>query len=46
MMSAPVAKSPRVLVIDVGGTNIKMLATRRAEPCGWRLESSSHLRLL
>jgi polyphosphate glucokinase len=26
------AKSPRVLVIDVGGTNIKMLATGQTEP--------------
>lgn len=32
-MKAPkTAKSPRVLVIDVGGTNVKMLATGQKEP--------------
>src|ERR1700737_1818119 len=32
MKAAQGAKSPRVLVIDVGGTNIKMLATGQREP--------------
>jgi predicted NBD/HSP70 family sugar kinase len=32
MKAAQVAKSPRVLVIDVGGTNVKMLATGQKEP--------------
>ena len=32
MKAAKAAKSPRVLVIDVGGTNIKMLATGQKEP--------------
>ena len=32
MKSAPVAKSRRVLVIDLGGTNVKMLATGQKEP--------------
>src|ERR1700740_3272200 len=32
MKAAQPAKSPRVLVIDVGGTNIKMLATGQKEP--------------
>jgi len=32
MKSAPAAKSPKVLVIDVGGTNIKLLATGQAQP--------------
>ena len=32
MKAAQGAKSPRVLVIDVGGTNIKMLATGQTEP--------------
>lgn len=32
MKSAQTAKSPRVLVIDVGGTNVKMLATGQKEP--------------
>ena len=32
MKTAQVGKSPRVLVIDVGGTNIKMLATGQKEP--------------
>jgi polyphosphate glucokinase len=32
MKAAQPAKSPRVLVIDVGGTNIKMLATGQTEP--------------
>ncbi len=32
MKGAQGAKSPRVLVIDVGGTNIKMLATGQTEP--------------
>jgi polyphosphate glucokinase len=31
MKSAQVAKFPRVLVIDVGGTNVKMLATGQKE---------------
>jgi polyphosphate glucokinase len=30
--TAHTAKSPRVLVVDVGGTNIKMLATGQKEP--------------
>jgi predicted NBD/HSP70 family sugar kinase len=30
--AARTAKSPRVLVIDVGGTNVKMLATGQKEP--------------
>ena len=33
MKAAQTAKSPRVLVIDVGGTNVKMLATgQKNEP--------------
>jgi polyphosphate glucokinase len=32
MKRAQVAKTPKVLVIDVGGTNIKMLATAQKEP--------------
>ena len=32
MKAAQPAKSPRVLVIDVGGTNVKMLATGQKEP--------------
>jgi len=32
MKAAQGAKSPRVLVIDVGGTNVKMLATGQKEP--------------
>ena len=32
MKAARVPKSPRVLVIDVGGTNVKMLATGQKEP--------------
>src|SRR5579859_6760551 len=32
MKKAPSAKSPKVLVIDVGGTNIKLLATGQKEP--------------
>jgi polyphosphate glucokinase len=32
MKAAPPAKSHRVLVIDVGGTNIKLLATGQREP--------------
>lgn len=32
MKTAQVGKAPRVLVIDVGGTNIKMLATGQKEP--------------
>jgi polyphosphate glucokinase len=32
MKAAQAAKSPRVLVIDVGGTNVKMLATGQKEP--------------
>ena len=32
MKAAKAAKSPRVLVIDVGGTNVKMLATGQKEP--------------
>ena len=32
MKSASAPKSPKVLVIDVGGTNIKMLATGQTEP--------------
>lgn len=32
MKRAPSAKSPKVLVIDVGGTNIKLLATGQKEP--------------
>ena len=32
MKAAQGTKSPRVLVIDVGGTNIKMLATGQTEP--------------
>jgi predicted NBD/HSP70 family sugar kinase len=32
MKTAQVGKSPRVLVIDVGGTNVKMLATGQKEP--------------
>ena len=32
MKTAQVGKSPKVLVIDVGGTNIKMLATGQKEP--------------
>ena len=32
MKAAQGAKSPRVLVIDVGGTNIKMLASGQTEP--------------
>jgi predicted NBD/HSP70 family sugar kinase len=32
MKAAGTAKSPRVLVIDVGGTNVKMLATGQKEP--------------
>jgi len=32
MKSAPAPKSPKVLVIDVGGTNIKLLATGQTEP--------------
>ena len=32
MKDARTAKSPRVLVIDVGGTNVKMLATGQKEP--------------
>jgi hypothetical protein len=30
--AAQVAKAPRVLVIDGGGTNVKMLATGQKEP--------------
>lgn len=33
MKKAKTAKSPRVLVIDVGGTHVKMLATDQKEPC-------------
>ena len=32
MKAAQTAKSPRVLVVDVGGTNVKMLATGQKEP--------------
>jgi polyphosphate glucokinase len=32
MKAAKTVKSPRVLVIDVGGTNVKMLATGQKEP--------------
>jgi polyphosphate glucokinase len=32
MKAAQTAKSPRVLVIDVGGTNVKLLATGQKEP--------------
>src|ERR1700676_97094 len=32
MKATPRAKSPRVLVIDVGGTNVKLLATGQKEP--------------
>ena len=32
MKAAQTAKSPRVLVIDVGGTNVKMLATGQKNP--------------
>ena len=32
MKTARTTKSPRVLVIDVGGTNVKMLATGHQEP--------------
>jgi len=32
MKSTPTAKSRRVLVIDLGGTNVKMLATGQEEP--------------
>ena len=32
MKAAGAVKSPRVLVIDVGGTNVKMLATGQTEP--------------
>ncbi|MHB8609872.1 MAG: ROK family protein [Candidatus Acidiferrales bacterium] len=32
MKAAQTAKSPKVLVIDVGGTNVKMLATGQKEP--------------
>jgi polyphosphate glucokinase len=32
LKAAQAAKSPRVLVIDVGGTNVKMLATGQKEP--------------
>jgi polyphosphate glucokinase len=32
MKAAQEARSPRVLVIDVGGTNVKMLATGQKEP--------------
>jgi len=32
MKAAQAAKSPKVLVIDVGGTNVKMLATGQKEP--------------
>ncbi|HEY1423031.1 MAG TPA: ROK family protein [Candidatus Acidoferrum sp.] len=32
MKAANAVKSPRVLVIDVGGTNVKMLATGQKEP--------------
>jgi predicted NBD/HSP70 family sugar kinase len=32
MKAAQVTKSPRVLVIDVGGTHVKMLATGQKEP--------------
>jgi hypothetical protein len=32
MRTVKAAKSPRVLVIDVGGTNVKMLATGQKEP--------------
>ena len=31
-MKAKTAKSPQVLVVDVGGTNVKMLATGQKEP--------------
>ena len=32
MKATPRAKSPKVLVIDVGGTNVKLLATGQKEP--------------
>jgi hypothetical protein len=32
MKATQTVKSPRVLVIDVGGTNIKLLATGEKEP--------------
>src|SRR5438445_11364548 len=32
MPSAHAAKKPKILVIDVGGTNIKLLATGQKEP--------------
>jgi hypothetical protein len=32
MKAAQTAKSPNVLVIDVGGTNVKLLATGQNEP--------------
>ena len=32
MKTAQAAKSPKVLVIDVGGTNVKLLATGQKEP--------------
>lgn len=32
MKATPKAKSPKVLVIDVGGTNVKLLATGQKEP--------------
>jgi hypothetical protein len=31
-MKAKTAKSPQVLVVDIGGTNVKMLATGQKEP--------------
>ena len=32
MKAAQTAKSPKVLVVDVGGTNVKLLATGQNEP--------------
>jgi hypothetical protein len=32
MKAAKTSKSPKVLVVDVGGTNVKMLATGQKEP--------------
>jgi len=50
MKAAQTAKSPRVLVIDVGGTNVKMLATGQKEarkyPSGPTMTPSKMIRLV
>jgi polyphosphate glucokinase len=50
MKTVKMPKSPRVLVIDVGGTNVKMLATSQKEPrkipSGTEMTSSKMVRVV